>query len=122
MTVRPDTVRPEDVRPDGVGPNSAHPNSAHPNNVRPDNRLADAPMVPVTCRACGAGVLVRKSSWEQTSVQWDAEGSAQCRQRRDARLLAARGGSGLFLGCSELSASILDAVGRGAVHLVDELP
>ena len=46
--------------------------------VRPDSRLADAPMVPVSCRRCGARVLARKSSWEQTSVQWDAAGTARC--------------------------------------------
>ncbi len=38
--------------------------------IRPDNRLDDAPMVPVACTRCGAGVQVRKSSWNQTSVQW----------------------------------------------------
>jgi hypothetical protein len=37
--------------------------------IRPDNRLDDAPMVPVVCARCGAGVQVRKSSWNQTSVQ-----------------------------------------------------
>ena len=53
--------------------------------VRPDNRYADSPMVPVACRRCGARVLARKSSWNQTSVQWDAEASARCLERRDAR-------------------------------------
>ena len=86
---------------------------------RPDNRLVDAPMVPVSCRRCGAAVLVRKSSWEQSSVQWDADGSARCHQRHDARLLSARGGRPIFLGCSELTASILDAAATGAVPLVD---
>ena len=46
--------------------------------VRPDNRLSDAPMVPVHCKSCEARVLVRKSSWEQTSVQWDATATARC--------------------------------------------
>lgn len=89
--------------------------------VRPDNRLADSPMVPVGCRRCGARVLARKSSWEQTSVQWDAAGSAMCQQRRDAHLLSARGGNPVFLGCSALIDSILEAATRGAVPLVDEL-
>jgi hypothetical protein len=48
--------------------------------VRTDNRLTDAPMVPVTCRRCGAEVWARKSSWQQTSVQWDATAAALCPQ------------------------------------------
>lgn len=88
--------------------------------VRPDNRLADAPMLPVSCRRCGVRVLARKSSWEQTSVQWDAAGSAQCEQRHDARLLSVHGDRSVFLGCSELTGSILDAACRGVVPVLDE--
>jgi hypothetical protein len=88
--------------------------------VRPDNRLADSPMVPVTCRRCGACVLVRKSTWNQTSVQWDAEASARCLERRDAENLAAYAGRSLFLACSALSDSIADAVRRGDLPVVDE--
>ena len=88
--------------------------------VRPDSRLADAPMVPVSCRRCGARVLARKSSWEQTSVQWDAAGTARCEQRHDARMLSPLGGRGIFLGCSELAESILGAVCEGDLTLVDE--
>ena len=89
-------------------------------SVRPDNRLADCPMVSVTCRRCGANVQARKSSWEQTSVQWDAAGTARCEQRHDARTLTALGGRAVFLGCSELTQSILDAANRGRIPLVDE--
>ena len=88
--------------------------------VRPDNRLADAPMVPVDCRRCGAQVLARKSTWNQTSVQWNADASACCLERRDAENLAAHSGRGLFLACSALSASIAGAVGRGELPVVDE--
>jgi hypothetical protein len=88
--------------------------------VRPDNRLADAPMVPVACRHCGASVLVRKSSWNQTSVQWTAEASAQCLERRDADNLAAYAGRGVFLACSALNGSIVDAVRHGDLSVVDE--
>lgn len=38
-----------------------------------DTRLIDAPMQPVACRECVAVVQVRKSSWQQTSIQWDAD-------------------------------------------------
>lgn len=89
-------------------------------SIRPDNRLADAPMVPVSCRACGAEVLARKSSWEQTSVQWNAAASRRCPQRRDSEALAAHGRQTVFLSCSELSESIVDAVRAGRVPIVDE--
>ena len=89
-------------------------------SVRADNRLADAPMVPVACRACGARVLARKSSWEQTSVQWDAEALARCPQRRNAESLTAPGRPTLFLSCSELAESIHDAVAAGRLRIVDE--
>jgi hypothetical protein len=88
--------------------------------VRPDNRLAESPMVPVVCRRCGAQVLARKSSWNQTSVQWDAEASANCLERRDAENLAPYSVRGLFLACSALSDSIVDAVRHGDLPVVDE--
>ncbi len=88
--------------------------------VRPDNRYADSPMVPVACRRCGACVLARKSSWNQTSVQWNAAASAQCDERRDAENLAPYSALGLFLACSALSDSIIDAVRHGDLPVVDE--
>lgn len=88
--------------------------------VRPDNRLADSPMVPVACSRCGARVLARKSSWNQTSVQWNAEASARCQERRDAQNLAAHSARGLFLACSALVDSIVDAVCNGDMPVVDE--
>ncbi|MGE2713112.1 ferredoxin [Mycolicibacterium litorale] len=89
-------------------------------SVRPDNRLDDAPMVPVTCRACGAEVLARKSSWQQTSVQWSADAARRCPQRRDSEALAGHGRQTVFLSCSELSESIVDAVRTGRLCIVDE--
>jgi hypothetical protein len=88
--------------------------------VRPDNRLADSPMVPVGCRRCGACVSARKSSRNQTSVQWTAEAQASCLERRDAQHLAAHAERGLFLGCSALTDSIVDAVRSGDLPVVDE--
>jgi hypothetical protein len=84
-----------------------------------DNRLADAPMAPVTCRRCGACVLARKGSWNQTSVQWNADATACCVERRDADDLAAHSGRGLFLACSALRDSIADAVRAGAMAIAD---
>ncbi|MBY0287066.1 MAG: ferredoxin [Mycobacteriaceae bacterium] len=88
--------------------------------VRPDNRLADAPMVSVGCRRCGACVQARKSSWNQTSVQWNADASARCLERRDAEHLTEHAERGLFLACSALNGSIIDAVRTGDLPVVDE--
>jgi len=90
-------------------------------NIRPDNRLATAPMVPVACRNCGAQVLARKSSWEQTSVQWNAAATRSCPQWQEAAALPVAAGRAVFLSCSELTASILDAVQAGAVPIVDDM-
>jgi hypothetical protein len=88
--------------------------------VRPDNRLADSPMVSIGCSRCGAQVLARKSTWNQTSVQWNADASARCLERRDAQNLASHSARGLFLACSALSDTIVGAVRRGDLAVVDE--
>lgn len=56
--------------------------------VRTDNRLDKMPMAPVACRNCGAQVLARKSSWNQTSVQWNAEATARCAELAEARKIS----------------------------------
>jgi hypothetical protein len=89
-------------------------------SVRHDNRLDEVPMIPVTCRNCGARVLARKSSWNQTSVQWNADATARCAERAEAQKMSAHAGRGVFLMCSELSESIVDAVRRGDLSIVDE--
>jgi hypothetical protein len=88
--------------------------------VRTDNRLSDCPMVSVTCRRCAAHVLVRKSSWNQTSVQWDADASAACLERHDHQNSVAYSGRGVFLACSALTGSIVEAVRQGELSVVDE--
>ncbi|MBN3512461.1 ferredoxin [Mycolicibacterium septicum] len=90
--------------------------------VRPDNRLDDAPMAPVTCARCDAGVEVRKSSWNQTSVQWTGAAVERCEERCTAAQLPGNSGRGLFLACSALSGSIVDAVRSGVLQVVDEAP
>jgi hypothetical protein len=85
-------------------------------SVRTDNRLDEMPMVPVACRNCGAHVLVRKSSWNQTSVQWNADASARCAERLEADRSA---GHRLFLVCSALRDSIEAAVTTGELTIVD---
>ncbi|OBJ26833.1 ferredoxin [Mycobacterium sp. 1165196.3] len=86
--------------------------------LREDNRLDQMPMAPVTCRNCGARVLARKSSWNQTSVQWDAGASARCIERRDADRLAGHH-RGPFLACDALRESIQFAVATGELAIVD---
>ena len=88
--------------------------------LRADNRLTDAPMTPIRCQRCSAKVLVRKSSWSQTSVQWDAAALTRCIERSNAKRLAAHEGHGLFLACTDLGASITDAVRRGELPVVDQ--
>lgn len=96
--------------------------------MRPDNRLSDAPMTPVTCASCGARVLARKSSWEQTSVQWSGDSSGRCLERRrqgEQRSPMSLGRTflrpGTFLVCPMLRASIEAAASRGALPVLDEL-
>ena len=78
-------------------------------------------MARVACRNCGAEVLARKSSWNQTSVQWNADATARCAERAEAEKISAPGSRGVFLVCSALSESILDAVRHGDLSIVDEI-
>jgi hypothetical protein len=89
--------------------------------VREDNRLDNMPMMPVACRNCGAHVLARKSSWNQTSVQWNAEATARCAERSEAQQASAHADRGVFLVCAALSESIIDAVRHGDLSIVDEI-
>ncbi len=88
--------------------------------VREDNRFDEMPMMPVACRICAARVLVRKSSWDQTSVQWNADATARCTERAEAQKISAHAGRGVFLVCSALGESIIDAVRHGDLPIVDE--
>ncbi|OEV04544.1 hypothetical protein [Streptomyces oceani] len=105
---------------------------------RTDNRLLDSPMRPVVCRACGARVAARKSSWEQTSVQWDSEALSACAERRLLPSGSRSGvggpgssGSGIsgpdpggpgFRGCRALAATIREAAAAGEIPVREELP
>ena len=75
-------------------------------------------MVPVVCGACGAEVMARKSSWQQTSVQWNREAASRCVQRRELDSLQRTDGP--FLVCFKLRDSIENAARRGALPIVDE--
>jgi hypothetical protein len=85
--------------------------------IHTDDRLLDSPPVPVSCTRCGAKVLARKSSWQQTSVQWDAEATAKCLERRHA---AVQPTHGLFLVCAKLRHSIENAARSGVLPIVKD--
>ena len=87
--------------------------------ARPDVRLDDAPMRAVACRRCSARVEVRKSSWQQTSVQWDASAMTACEERRAATPLPGPNGD-FFESCSALQASIEDAAAGGVLPVPDD--
>ncbi len=82
-------------------------------------------MTPVRCGSCGARVLARKSSWEQTSVQWNGAAMARCRERQSVGERPSVCGAdlrpGTFLVCARLRASIEEAVGAGSLPVLDGL-
>ncbi len=90
-------------------------------SVRPDNRLADGPMAPVSCTTCGARVEARKSSWEQTTVQWHADAVERCLERRASSPRSGPNGTA-FPGCEALRASIREAAVRGDLAVQDGAP
>ncbi|MEV8637923.1 ferredoxin [Streptosporangium sp. NPDC051023] len=87
--------------------------------TRQDNRLTDGtPMLPVRCHQCGAGVQVRKASWQQTSVQWSAEAVLACLERRASVPGDGPNGSA-FPACEALRESIRRAALDGVIPVPD---
>ena len=89
--------------------------------VRPDNRLVDGPMTSVACTTCGATVEARKSSWEQTTVQWHDDAVARCLERRASSPRPGPNGAA-FPGCQALRDSIREAAVRGELAVQDGDP
>ncbi|MET9264899.1 ferredoxin [Amycolatopsis sp. NPDC004079] len=81
--------------------------------IRADNRLLDEPMRPVQCGTCEAWLKARKSSWHQTSIQWDTNASARCVERSACA-------EDLFRGCGALRESIDRAVADGGIPVAGE--
>jgi len=91
--------------------------------VRPDVRLETAPMQPVTCEACGAAVTARKSSWDQTTVQWTAAALAACAERADRPPAATdRPNHQAFAGCGRLRDAVREAAVRGDLDVQSDEP
>lgn len=86
--------------------------------VRPDIRLENGGMEPVRCGTCSAQVLARKSSWDQTSIQWNDDAAAACLERRAASPKPGPNGN-FFEGCVALRAAIREAAVRGDLHVQD---
>ena len=82
-----------------------------------DVRLIDNPMQPLGCRGCTASVLVRKSNWQQTSIQWNETAQAACRERA----LSSRGESSTvqFPGCETLAESFRSASLEGTIDVIN---
>ncbi|MDI3388513.1 ferredoxin [Streptomyces sp. B-S-A8] len=84
-----------------------------------DNRLTDgAPMRPVSCGQCGSRVLVRKSSLQQTSVQWNSEALRGCTEHTAA--MSGPAAPGALETCHALGATIRAAALNGTVEVLDD--
>ncbi len=88
--------------------------------IRADVRLDDAPMRPVSCDACGAEVTARKSSPDQTSVQWTADAVRRCHERGAARPVSDRPNRQAFPGCSALRDAVRSAASQGRIDVLDQ--
>ena len=89
---------------------------------RPDVRLESAPMQPVSCTTCGAEVLARKSSWDQTTVQWNAAALGRCVERARPGQTSDRPNRQAFPGCASLRTSLRAAAGGGALDVQSDEP
>lgn len=85
--------------------------------VRPDVRLKDGPMQPVQCTACGALVTARKSSWDQTSVQWNGDALARCLERGRTPHDSDRPNRQAFVGCTALTDALREAAVAGRLDV-----
>lgn len=90
--------------------------------IRPDVRLADGPMQPVTCAACAAVVTVRKSSWDQTSIQWTGDALRRCRERQATTTGSDRPNRRAFPGCAALTAAVREAAVAGDLDVQSSEP
>lgn len=77
-------------------------------------RYTSAGLQPVQCRACSTCVLVKKNSDIHTSIQWTSE-TGTCHRLNEP----GKNGrpSALRDSCPDLSASIVQAVREGLIHV-----
>ena len=86
--------------------------------VRPDVRLENGPMTRVQCRTCGTCVEARKSSWDQTSIQWSRDALEACVERRACSPRPGPNGA-TFLGCAALAETLRGAAIGGDLPVQD---
>jgi hypothetical protein len=67
-------------------------------------------------------VLARKSSWDQTSIQWTAEARALCVERTVPHDPEHRPNRHGFPGCGALKASVREAAVRGELEVHSHEP
>jgi hypothetical protein len=77
--------------------------------------------VPVQCDRCGIEVLVGKTSWQQTSVQWPDCGTSACPELTSGALAGSVAAAGPMAarvrGCSALQRSITKAALAGTITI-----
>lgn len=78
--------------------------------------LPSRPRTQVRCDACGLSVLVGKTSWQQTSVQWPPDAISTCLELRDVEGTSV---DARLQGCGALRRSIEKAALRGAIDIPD---
>lgn len=78
-------------------------------------------MQPVACGTCGASVLARKSSWDQTTLQWNSDALSLCQERGDT-LVSERPNRNAFAGCEAMRAAIRAAAVTGTLEVQSDEP
>lgn len=87
--------------------------ATRPDTLADRRRFLTEGLVPVTCRACGTEVLVRKNSVQHTSIQWTTDPARSCPVF--AERVAAGGLSATMQTCDRLADSIGRAVDAGII-------
>ena len=67
-------------------------------------------------------MTARKSSWDQSTVQWTAEALARCTERSRSPEASERPNRNAFAGCAALRASIREAAVRGTLDVQSDEP
>jgi hypothetical protein len=74
---------------------------------------------PHRCRDCGTCVLVKKNSWQHTSIQWTTDAAKSCPVFADHA--AAGGNTALRSTCERLTESIAEAARSGDLEVAGDL-
>lgn len=73
-------------------------------------------MQSLACGECTARVLVRKSTWQQTSIQWTSEALNACQER--AALGDTDNSAEPFRVCESLMETIRGAASEGTITII----